>query len=80
MCLDQNAWNFFKHFLSEKNPMKPSRPYPTVPGLCWMLAGVAVKGGMVEFGSDNQVEVTVAKSGVKIVRISPLDDNAVPGE
>jgi len=71
MCLDQNAWNFVKHFFSEKNPMKPSRPYPTAPGLCWMLAGMAVKGGMVEFGSGTQVEVTVAKSGVKIVRISP---------
>ena len=71
MCLDQNAWNFVKHLLSEKNPMKPSRPYPTAPGLCWMLAGMAVKGGMVEFGSGTQVEVTVAKSGVKIVRISP---------
>ena len=51
--------------------MKPSRPYPTAPGLCWMLAGMAVKGGMVEFGSGTQVEVTVAKSGVKIVRIFP---------
>ena len=72
MCLDQNAWNFMRHVLSEKNPMKPSRPYPTAPGLVWMLSGMALKGGMVELGSsDTQVEVTVAKSGVKIVRISP---------
>ena len=71
MCLDQNAWNFMKQVLSEKNPMKPSRPYPTAPGLCWMLAGMAVKGGMVDIGSGMQVEVTVAKTGVKIVRISP---------
>ena len=60
-----------KQVLSEKNPMKPSRPYPTAPGLCWMLAGMAVKGGMVDIGSGMQVEVTVAKTGVKIVRISP---------
>ncbi len=72
MCLDQNAWNFMRHVLSEKNPMKPSRPYPTAPGLVWMLSGMALKGGMVDLGSsDDQVEVTVAKSGVKIVRISP---------
>ena len=71
MCLDQNAWKFFRHFLSEKNPMKPSRPYPTEPGLCWMLAGMAVKGGMVDLGSNTQFEVTVVKSGAKIVRISP---------
>jgi len=72
MCLDQNAWNFMRHVLSEKNPMKPSRPYPTAPGLVWMLSGMALKGGMVDLGSsDTKVEVTVAKSGVKIVRISP---------
>ncbi len=72
MCLDQNAWNFMRHLLSEKNPMKPSRPYPTAPGLVWMLSGMALKGGMVDLGSsDTQVDVTVAKSGVKIVRISP---------
>lgn len=71
MCLDQNAWHFFKHVSSEKNPMKPSRPYPTAPGLVWMLAGMALKGGMVNIGSDTQFEVTVAKSGAKIVRISP---------
>ena len=23
MCLDQNAWKFLRHFLSQKNPMKP---------------------------------------------------------
>ena len=72
MCLDQNAWNFMRHVLSEKNPMKPSRPYPTAPGLVWMLSGMALKDGMVDLGSsDTKVEVTVAKSGVKIVRISP---------
>ena len=70
-CADQNAWKFMKQFSSEKNPMKPSRPYPTEPGMVWMLAGMAVKGGMVDFGSGNPVEVTAAKSGVKIVRISP---------
>ena len=71
MCLDQNAWSFMKQVLSEKNPMKPSKPYPTAPGLCWMLAGMAVKDGMVEIGSGMKFEATVAKSGAKIVRISP---------
>ncbi len=36
-----------------------------------MLAGMAVKGGMVDLGSNTQFEVTVMKSGAKIVRISP---------
>jgi len=72
MCLDQNAWAFMRHLLSEKNPMKPSRPYPTAPGLFWMLNGMALKGGMVDLGSsDTELEMTVAKSGVKIVRTSP---------
>ena len=71
MCLDQNAWKFMRHFLSQKNPMKPSEPYPTEPGLCWMLAGMAVAGGMLDIGSGTKFEVTVAKSGAKIVRMTP---------
>ena len=71
MCLDQNAWKFMRHFLSQKNPMKPSTPYPTEPGLCWMLAGMAVTGGMLDIGSGTKFEVTVAKSGAKIVRMTP---------
>ena len=71
MCLDQNAWKFMRHFLSQKNPMKPSKPYPTEPGLCWMLAGMAVAGGMLDIGSGTKFEVTVAKSGAKIVRMTP---------
>ena len=72
MCLDQNAWKFMRHFLSQKNPMKPAAPYPTEPGLCWMMAGMAVAGGMLDIGSANmKFEVTVAKSGAKIVRMTP---------
>ena len=71
MCLDQNAWKFMRHFLSQKNPMKPSTPYPTEPGLCWMLAGMAVTGGMLDMGSGMKFEVTVAKSGAKVVRMTP---------
>ena len=64
-----------RHFLSQKNPMKPSTPYPTEPGLCWMLAGMSVAGGMLDIGSGTKFEVTVAKSGAKVVRIdtSPYD-------
>ena len=71
MCLDQNAWKFIKHFLAQKNPMKPSTPYPTEPGICWMLAGMAVTGGMLDIGSETKFEVTVAKSGAKVVRMTP---------
>ena len=51
--------------------MKPSVPYPTEPGLCWMMAGMAVAGGMLDIGSGMKFEVTVAKSGAKIVRMTP---------
>ena len=36
-CFDQNAWAFFQAFWAEPNPMKPSKPYPTAPGVVWML-------------------------------------------
>ena len=51
--------------------MKPSTPYPTEPGLCWMLAGMPVTGGMLDIGSGTKFEVTVAKSGAKVVRMTP---------
>ena len=71
MCLDQNAWRFFQRLWSEKNPLKPSRPYPTAPGLVWMLAGMGLGEGMVKIGSGADTEVTVLQSGKKITRISP---------
>jgi len=71
MCLDQNAWNFFQVLWLQKNPLKPSRPYPTAPGLVWMLAGMGVSKGMVKIGSSGKAEMAVAKSGKKITRLSP---------
>ncbi len=70
-CFDQNAWAFFQAFWAEKNPMKPSKPYPTAPGLVWMLGGMAVADGMVQVGSDEDAEFEVMDSGQKIVRLSP---------
>jgi len=71
MCLDQNAWNFFQALWAEKNPLKPAHPYPTAPGLVWMLAGMGLTEGMVRIGSSRDAEVAVAKSGQKITRLSP---------
>ena len=36
-----------------------------------MMAGMAVAGGMLDIGSGMKFEVTVAKSGAKIVRMTP---------
>ena len=71
MCLDQNAWNFFQVLWSQKNPMKPTRPYPTAPGMVWMLAGMGVGEGMVKIGASQEAQMTVTKSGARITRISP---------
>lgn len=71
MCLDQNAWNFFQVLWSQKNPMKPSRPYPTAPGMVWMLAGMGLSEGMVKIGSGSDAEVAVTTSGQTITRLSP---------
>ena len=71
MCLEQNAWNFMRAVLSEKNPMKPSKPYPTAPGLVWMLAGMPLSQGMLDIGENSKIEVKTTKSGVKLAKISP---------
>lgn len=71
MCLDQNAWRFFQALWAEKNPLKPQHPYPTAPGIVWMLAGMGLAEGMVKIGSSREAEVAVAKSGKKITRLSP---------
>ena len=47
MCLDENAWAFMQAVFAEKNPRKPVKPYPTAPGMGWMLAGMNVKKGAV---------------------------------
>ena len=70
-CLDQNAWAFISAWLNEKNPMKPSKPYPTAPGMAWMLAGMAVSEGMVDLGGDGTIEIFERDSGPKMVKISP---------
>ena len=70
-CLDQNAWAFISAWLNEKNPMKPSKPYPKAPGMAWMLAGMAVSEGMVDLGGDGTIEIFERDSGPKMVKISP---------
>ena len=53
--------------------MKPQKPYPTTPGMVWMLAGMGIKEGMVDMGSGEKIEVEVvegvAKSGM--IKITP---------
>ncbi len=70
-CFDQNAWAFFDAFWSEPNPMKPSTPYPTAPGVVWMLGGMAVPDGVVKVGTEEKAEIAITKTGNKIVRLSP---------
>ena len=73
LCADENAWAFFKAVLNEKNPMKPATPYPTTPGMAWMLAGMGVHEGMVDMGSGEKIEVleSGSGSGSKMTKITP---------
>jgi len=73
MCMDQNAWAFMKAVFSEKNPRNPERPYPTAPGLVWMLAGMTVtKGGIVVGASEIAVlEATGGKADAEVFRMTP---------
>jgi len=70
-CFDQNAWAFFQAFWAEANPLKPSKPYPTAPGVVWMLGGMAVSDGMVKVGTEKEAEIAVMDSGNNIVKLSP---------
>ncbi len=54
MCLDHNAWAFIQALWSGK------KPYPTEPGLIWMLAGMNVSKTAVDIGAAS---VSVAKEG-----------------
>lgn len=70
-CFDQNAWAFFQAFWAEPNPLQPANPYPTAPGVVWMLGGMAVSDGMVQVGTEKEAEIAVMDSGNKLVRLSP---------
>jgi len=58
LCADQNAWAFLEAAWAEANPLKPSKPYPTAPGLVWMLAGMDVVRGNVSYGKGSAATVT----------------------
>jgi hypothetical protein len=73
-CLDQNAWAFMTAVWSEKDPLHPQKPYPTAPGLAWMLAGMNIKQGAMAVGKDEKSVVkTMAtdKAGKEIIQMTP---------
>ena len=71
MCLDPNAWAFIQALWSAKNPAKPEQPYPTEPGLIWMLAGMNVSKTAVDIGAAS---VSVAQDSAvqeSVVQMTP---------
>jgi hypothetical protein len=58
LCADQNAWAFLQASWAEANPLKPSKPLPTTPGLVWMLAGMNVTSSGVQVGQNASATVT----------------------
>lgn len=73
MCMDQNAWAFFQAVWAEKNPLKPERPYPTAPGLAWMLAGMSIKKGAVALGKGetSAFKATKGQAGGEMFQMTP---------
>jgi hypothetical protein len=61
--MDHNAWAFLQAVWSEKDPLKPEKPYPTAPGLVWMLAGMSVAKGAVAVGASETSVVKTAAAG-----------------
>ena len=76
-CADQNAWAFYEAVWAESDPLHPTKPLPTAPGLVWMLAGMPVVKGKVSYGKGDVglVEI-VQKSGAdteeeEIINMTP---------
>ena len=63
MCADQNAWAFFEAFWSEANPLNPTRPLPTAPGIAWMLGGMNIAGGQVSFSREGEGSIEAGSGG-----------------
>lgn len=59
LCADQNAWAYFEAVWAESNPLKPSKPLPTVPGMVWMLAGMNISAGGITYGEDGDSVVGI---------------------
>lgn len=57
-CADQNAFSYIRAVWSERNPLRPERPFPRAPGLVWMLAGMNVIG---EDGAHSADETATLK-------------------
>jgi len=73
MCMDQNAWAFLQAVWSEKDPINPEKPFPTAPGLVWMLAGMSVKKGAVAVGASETsvVQATAGHAGGEVFQMTP---------
>lgn len=73
MCMDQNGWAFMKAIFSEKNPARPEKPYPTAPGLVWMLAGMSVAKGAIAVGASEVavLEASGGNSDAKVFQMTP---------
>ena len=73
MCMDQNAWAFLQAVWSEKDPLKPEKPFPTAPGLVWMLAGMSVSKGAVAVGASevSVVKATAGGAGGEVFQMTP---------
>ena len=76
ICADQNAWAYFDAVWAESNPLNPSKPLPTVPGMAWMLGGMNISAGGIKYGQDGDSVVGIMSNssmsnGDDHVRMSP---------
>ena len=76
LCADENGWAFLKAVWAENDPLHPQKPYPTTPGLVWMLAGMNVQKGAVALGHGEHsktsvVEGTAGKAAGDVFQMTP---------
>lgn len=67
MCMDENAWAFLQALWSD------AKPYPTAPGLVWMLAGMNVSKAAVDVGAStiSTTQEAAEPAEAEVVQMTP---------
>jgi hypothetical protein len=70
-CADQNAYAYIRAVWNERDPLRPTRPFPRAPGLVWMLAGMNVVDGGVAYSADGTSTLKVGGDTNGVITMTP---------
>jgi hypothetical protein len=70
-CADQNAFAYMRAVWNERDPLRPVRPFPSAPGLVWMLAGMNVMHGAAGHSADVTASLKVGSKHQGNITMTP---------